>query len=243
MIGAMTDIFGSTTVNVRSRLCSNGISEWRNLPAPPRVSAARWLSSPTKLGGLARRGPDRGMGPTMNKSITRSRLRPEVEPLEHRELLSVAATVRSNHQYRGVRYHVEGVYATIVASRIVPASANANLPVRTDPAAGTFVEPTAVIRGVRRVTIGSQDYVGPFVALTAASDATISMGNGSNLADNVIITAMGAGKDVTIGDQVIVAVAVHRCICASSARTATATTEDRLVLHGKAPQFYLLRAA
>ncbi len=38
-------------------------------------------------------------------------------------------------------------------------------------------------------------------------------------------------------------VAVHRCICASSARTATATTEDRLVLHGKAPQFYLLRAA
>ena len=79
------------------------------------------------------------------------------------------------------------------------------LSARTNPATGTFIDPTAVIRGGRRFTIGSQDYVGPFVSLSAMNGAKISMGNGSNLADNVVITAIGRGESVAIGDQVIVA--------------------------------------
>jgi predicted nucleic acid-binding protein len=39
------------------------------------------------------------------------------------------------------------------------------------------------------------------------------------------------------------AVAVHRGIYVSSARTATATNEERLVLHGTVPQLYPRRAA
>jgi hypothetical protein len=38
-------------------------------------------------------------------------------------------------------------------------------------------------------------------------------------------------------------VAVHRGIYASSARTATATNDNRLVLHGTVPQLYPRRAA
>lgn len=67
------------------------------------------------------------------------------------------------------------------------------------------VDPTASLRGVRNVTIGSDDCVGPFAVLSARDGASISLANGSNVANNVEFIAKGQLVDVPIGEQVIVA--------------------------------------
>jgi carbonic anhydrase/acetyltransferase-like protein (isoleucine patch superfamily) len=69
----------------------------------------------------------------------------------------------------------------------------------------TFIDPTAVINEARAVTFGTQDYVAPFATLSAESGGTIRIGNGSNVQDNVDISALGPRKGVVIGDQTIVA--------------------------------------
>ena len=76
----------------------------------------------------------------------------------------------------------------------------------TSPSTATFIDPTAVLRGGRRaITFGSQDYVAPFATLTAMRGGTISIGSGSNVQDNVAITARGKKGKVMIGDEVILA--------------------------------------
>ena len=73
------------------------------------------------------------------------------------------------------------------------------------PSTATFIDPTAVIRGARAITISSQDYVAPFATLWAMCRGTIRIGSASNVQDNVNISALGPHKNVVIGDQVILA--------------------------------------
>jgi carbonic anhydrase/acetyltransferase-like protein (isoleucine patch superfamily) len=73
------------------------------------------------------------------------------------------------------------------------------------PSTATFIDPTAVIGNPRATTIGDQDYVGPFATLSAGYGATISIGNGSNVQDNVEIRSAGRHAAVVIGDHAILA--------------------------------------
>ena len=73
------------------------------------------------------------------------------------------------------------------------------------PSTATFIDPTAVIHGGRGITIGKQDYVAPFATLSAQRGGTITIGNASNVQDNVSISALGPRNNVVIGDQVILA--------------------------------------
>src|SRR5947207_535694 len=50
-----------------------------------------------------------------------------------------------------------------------------------------------------------QDYVGPFATFRAKGGATISIGDGSNVQDNVIIKAAGRNASVVVGDHAILA--------------------------------------
>jgi carbonic anhydrase/acetyltransferase-like protein (isoleucine patch superfamily) len=75
----------------------------------------------------------------------------------------------------------------------------------TAPTGATFVDPTAVLHGGRAITIGSQDYVGPFANLMAVRGATLSIGTGSNVQDNVAICGVGPRQDISISDHVILA--------------------------------------
>jgi carbonic anhydrase/acetyltransferase-like protein (isoleucine patch superfamily) len=134
----------------------------------------------------------------------RKTLSPMVEFLEDRELLSFVPTAVAELHFSTRHKSGAVAVAKVPVHKFVSVN-EASLSATTQPATGTFIDPTTVIRGVRRVTIGSQDYVGPFVSLTAMNGGIISMGNGSNVADNVAITAIGQRASVTIGDQVIVA--------------------------------------
>jgi carbonic anhydrase/acetyltransferase-like protein (isoleucine patch superfamily) len=93
---------------------------------------------------------------------------------------------------------VAGLDATTPVNRPIRAAA-------ASPSTATFIDPTAVIRNSRAITIGTQDYVGPFASLSALHGGTITIGNTSNVQDNVGISAIGRRASVVIGDQVILA--------------------------------------
>jgi carbonic anhydrase/acetyltransferase-like protein (isoleucine patch superfamily) len=93
---------------------------------------------------------------------------------------------------------VAGVQATAPVNRPISAAA-------TSPSTATFIDPTAVIRNSRAISIGTQDYVAPFATLNALHGGSITIGNTSNVQDNVAITAFGRRANVAIGDQVILA--------------------------------------
>ncbi len=128
---------------------------------------------------------------------------PVVESLECRELLngSRVRTVAEDLASRST-VHVE----VLTAERPTPtATADNRIAAAAGPSTATFIDPTAIFRNAGAITIGSQDYVGPFATLSALHGATISIGNASNVQDNVEIQADGSGANVQIGDQVILA--------------------------------------
>jgi carbonic anhydrase/acetyltransferase-like protein (isoleucine patch superfamily) len=85
----------------------------------------------------------------------------------------------------------------------------------------TFLDPTAKVHEPEHISLAEHVYVGPFAELVADDDAPISIGNESNVQDNVLIlgardddgdagreTARGEGHaepGVEIGDRVILA--------------------------------------
>jgi carbonic anhydrase/acetyltransferase-like protein (isoleucine patch superfamily) len=75
----------------------------------------------------------------------------------------------------------------------------------TSSSTATFIDPTAIIGNANATTFGIQDYVGPFATFRARGGATISIGNSSNVQDNVIIQSAGRNASVVIGDHVILA--------------------------------------
>src|SRR3712207_385046 len=82
-----------------------------------------------------------------------------------------------------------------------------NVPVcSTDGSAATatFLDPTVSVRGARHVGLGERTYVGPFAELYATRRAPISVGEASNVQDNVLVDARG-GTGIEIGDRVILA--------------------------------------
>jgi carbonic anhydrase/acetyltransferase-like protein (isoleucine patch superfamily) len=68
----------------------------------------------------------------------------------------------------------------------------------------TFLDPTATVRGARHITLGQQSYVGPFAELLATKRAPITIGELSNVQDNVTVDARG-GTGIEVGDRVILA--------------------------------------
>jgi fibronectin-binding autotransporter adhesin len=74
-----------------------------------------------------------------------------------------------------------------------------------------------------------------FIGATTLSDGSLSLTNSSGLA-NTSAVMIDVGGELEL-------VTVHRGICASSARTAAVTNDDRLVLYGPVPQLYPRRAA
>ena len=82
-----------------------------------------------------------------------------------------------------------------------------NVPVcSTDASAttATFLDPTASVRGARHIGLGERIYVCPFAELYATRRAPISIGESSNVQDNVLVDARG-GTGIEIGDRVILA--------------------------------------
>jgi carbonic anhydrase/acetyltransferase-like protein (isoleucine patch superfamily) len=138
------------------------------------------------------------------RKIAERRTSPRVESLERRELLSTVRLTAEASHLAGLRR----VDAAVVAAARSHPSVAANRPVEDaadGPSEATFIDPTAVIRDARATTFGTQDYVAPFATLSASGGATISIGNGSNVQDNVEITAAGRHASVMIGDHAIVA--------------------------------------
>lgn len=74
-------------------------------------------------------------------------------------------------------------------------------------AAGTagpsFTDPTARLSGGTAITRGALVYIGPFAALTAANGNKISIGDASNVQDNVTVDATRGS--VALGNEVILA--------------------------------------
>jgi carbonic anhydrase/acetyltransferase-like protein (isoleucine patch superfamily) len=69
----------------------------------------------------------------------------------------------------------------------------------------SFVDPTAILTNRTNIRPGSLDYIGPFAALKAGTDAdhSITIGDESNVQDSVVVdTAKGK---VALGDMVILA--------------------------------------
>jgi carbonic anhydrase/acetyltransferase-like protein (isoleucine patch superfamily) len=73
------------------------------------------------------------------------------------------------------------------------------------PSTATFIDPTAVIQNARSTTIGDRVYIGPFATVRARRGSAISIGNSSNVQDNVEVRAAGRHGGVVIGDNVILA--------------------------------------
>lgn len=119
---------------------------------------------------------------TTRRKDARRRI-PRIESLERRELLSATQFTA------GESLPVSPLGETGAAA----------------PSTSTFIDPTAIFRNVRATTIGNKDYIGPFATFVALRGATISIGNESNVQDNVIIRAGGRNAGVVIGDQAIVA--------------------------------------
>ncbi len=131
---------------------------------------------------------------------------PLIELLERRELLSLAhSTVPAPHvAHRSQASRLAVAIAPARASAEARENASVTLSAAS-PGAATFIDPTAVIRGARAISIGIQDYVAPFATLMASRGGTISIGNGSNVQDNVEVLANGPRARVEIGDQAILA--------------------------------------
>jgi carbonic anhydrase/acetyltransferase-like protein (isoleucine patch superfamily) len=133
-----------------------------------------------------------------------SRRRPRLESLERRELLSTtrfAMDASAPADRRRVAAEVGAL------SRPHP-SVPANHPVTEavdSPSTATFIDPTAVIHNARATTIGDQVYIGPFATVSARRGAAISIGNSSNVQDNVEVRSAGRPGGVVIGDHVILA--------------------------------------
>src|SRR3954466_11017228 len=66
----------------------------------------------------------------------------------------------------------------------------------------SFLDPTATVEGARPVTLGEQAYVGPFAELLASQRAPITVGEASNVQDNVTVDARG-GTGIEVGARVI----------------------------------------
>lgn len=109
---------------------------------------------------------------------------PGIELLERRELLSLAGSaVAARHFAR--RPDTKPLAVAVDSLRASAAAIQSVLPTATSPSTATFIDPTAILIGRRAITIGIQDYVAPFATLMACSGATISIGNTSNVQDNV----------------------------------------------------------
>jgi carbonic anhydrase/acetyltransferase-like protein (isoleucine patch superfamily) len=74
------------------------------------------------------------------------------------------------------------------------------VPETAGPALASFVDPTVRVENAQRVSVRCRSYVGPFASLDA-SEGPISIGEGTNIQDNVLLS----GKLVVLGDNVIVA--------------------------------------
>jgi carbonic anhydrase/acetyltransferase-like protein (isoleucine patch superfamily) len=80
-----------------------------------------------------------------------------------------------------------------------------NLPIcpsAAPSASANFIDPTATIINPANITLGGKVYIAPFTELNA-TNAPISIGAGSNVQDQVKITASGTG--VQVGERVIMA--------------------------------------
>jgi carbonic anhydrase/acetyltransferase-like protein (isoleucine patch superfamily) len=76
------------------------------------------------------------------------------------------------------------------------------LPPGADPSQASFIDPSVQIQGAGNVRVARQVYVGPFASL-AAQHHRITIGQGTNLQDNVSVDARRG--DVTIAANVAVA--------------------------------------
>src|SRR5260370_7205343 len=108
---------------------------------------------------------------------------------------STEALVASLRNTGTVHVAAAGVHATTPVKHAIKA-------VAASPSTATFIDPTAVIRNPRAITIGTQDYVAPFATLSALQGGTITIGNGSNGQDNVAISALGPRPNALIGYHV-----------------------------------------
>jgi carbonic anhydrase/acetyltransferase-like protein (isoleucine patch superfamily) len=132
------------------------------------------------------------------------RRRPGIESLESRELLSLMRLKAPESRF--LDRTAAQVSAAVVANTAKPASsALSPQPIAADSGGETFIDPTAVLRDRRAITIGDSDYVGPFAWLMACGGGTITIGDISNVQDNAEILASGRRASVDIGDNAIVA--------------------------------------
>ncbi|WP_448608163.1 hypothetical protein [Geodermatophilus sp. URMC 60] len=105
---------------------------------------------------------------------------------------------------------VAGAFAPTALARTDPhgcSPTEANRPVcaaGVTADAATFIDPTAAVEGAGHVTLGRQGYVGPFAELLASEGAPITVGEASNVQDNVTVDARG-GSGIEVGDRVILA--------------------------------------
>jgi carbonic anhydrase/acetyltransferase-like protein (isoleucine patch superfamily) len=82
-----------------------------------------------------------------------------------------------------------------------------DVPVCPDDASAetaSFLDPTATIDGGKHILLAEQVYVGPFAELLATEEAPISIGEASNVQDNVTVDARG-GHGIEVGERVILA--------------------------------------
>ena len=70
-------------------------------------------------------------------------------------------------------------------------------------AGASFTDPTARLAGAGTISKGALVYIGPFATLTASSGRVISIGDTSNVQDNVTVSATRG--NVTLGNAVILA--------------------------------------
>ncbi len=140
----------------------------------------------------------------MNMRMNSWKRSPRFEFLERRELLSMARTALARTHDAG-RERIGMADVAFAGAHLAAPAARPVTAATAGPSSATFIDPTAVIRGARSITIGSQDYIAPFATLTARGGASISIGDISNVQDNVAISAVGPNADVVIGDQVILA--------------------------------------
>ncbi|APW61658.1 hypothetical protein [Paludisphaera borealis] len=129
---------------------------------------------------------------------------PQLESLERRQLLSTtrfAMTASAPAHRSRLAAEVDALsrpHPSVTASHPVTKAADS-------PSTATFIDPTAVIHNARATTIGGQVYIGPFATVSARRGAPISIGNSSNVQDNVEIRSTGRHGGVVIGDNVILA--------------------------------------
>jgi len=97
----------------------------------------------------------------------------------------------------------------------------------SDRTLATFLDPTADLKRADRIVLGHTNYIAPFATLDA-SLGPITISEGSNVQDNVLLQAGATG--IAIGDHVILAHGV------------TVTGDARIGTHGGLPTFVSFNA-